>query len=205
MVRKLTDKQKAFVYGYLSCWNATKAAREAGYSEKYLHTNANKILQNTTVQAEIRARLEQYAMGAQEVLVRLAHQARGDIGDFACIQSGSELANHPQSYLVKKFKKKTYQPKNGDPYEEIELEIYDAHAPLVDLGRHHKLFTDKLEITGWKKELLELLQQGSITPKDIEDELGPDIAQEFFEQAGVPFAGFGAAAAESAVTHPDET
>lgn len=195
--KQLTDKQKAFISFYLVTFNATKAARFAGYSEKYLHTNASKILQNTTVQAEIKAQLEKYAMGSRETLARLTHQARGDIGDFANIESSAELANHPQSYIVKKYKRRKYFPKDRDPYEEMELELYDAHASLVDMGRHHKLFTDKIELSSWQRELLDLLTQGAITSEDIENELGSDIAKEFFKSAGVHFAGVGTAQEES--------
>lgn len=169
---KLTDKQQLFVYAYLQCWNATKAARQAGYSEKYLHTNANKILQNTTVQAEIEQQLKKYAMGTREVLARLTHQARGDIGDFAHIESTVDLANHPQSYIVKKFKKrKTYSKDGEEIYEDIELELYDSHAPLVDLGKHYQMFTDKVEIT-WRDTL-----PADIDPSEVIKQFASLLAQ----------------------------
>lgn len=53
----LTPKQQLFVSAYLTCWNATKAARLAGYSEKYLHTNANKILQNPLINDAVNSKL----------------------------------------------------------------------------------------------------------------------------------------------------
>jgi hypothetical protein len=39
---------------------------------------------------------------------------------------------------------------DGTPVTEVdvELELYDAQAALVHIGRHHKLFTDKSELTG---------------------------------------------------------
>jgi hypothetical protein len=33
-------------------------------------------------------------------------------------------------------------------YEEIEFEMYSAHEGLRDLGKHHKLFTDKVDVSG---------------------------------------------------------
>ncbi|MCI5874059.1 MAG: terminase small subunit [Clostridiales bacterium] len=56
MPNKLTIKQKAFADYYIECGNATEAARKAGYSEKYLNTNANKLLQNTTISSYIAER-----------------------------------------------------------------------------------------------------------------------------------------------------
>lgn len=50
---KLTDKQQRFVEEYLIDLNATQAAIRAGYSEHLANTNANKLLQNTTIQKAI--------------------------------------------------------------------------------------------------------------------------------------------------------
>ena len=46
---KLTEKQKRFADYYIETGNATQAAVKAGYSKKYANTNANKLLQNTTI------------------------------------------------------------------------------------------------------------------------------------------------------------
>ena len=57
MDRKLTPKQKAFVDYYIeNGGNATQAAIKAGYSQKYANTNANKLLQNTTISKYIEER-----------------------------------------------------------------------------------------------------------------------------------------------------
>lgn len=54
---KMTAKQQAFCDEYLIDLNATQAAIRAGYSEKYAHTNAAKLLQITTIKNFIAARL----------------------------------------------------------------------------------------------------------------------------------------------------
>ena len=57
MDKKLTPKQKAFVDYYIeNGGNATQAAIKAGYSQKYANTNANKLLQNTTISKYIEDR-----------------------------------------------------------------------------------------------------------------------------------------------------
>lgn len=61
-------------------------------------------------------------------------------------------------------------------------------------------YTDKIKVVSWQDELLDLLREGSITKEDIENELGSDLAQEFFESAGVHYAGLGPLEAESAST-----
>lgn len=53
----MTLKQKAFADYYIETGNAAESARKAGYSEKYINTNAAKILQNTTICEYINSRL----------------------------------------------------------------------------------------------------------------------------------------------------
>ena len=57
MMAKMTAKQQRFCDEYLIDLNATQAAIRAGYSEKYAHTNANKLLQITTIKDFIAARM----------------------------------------------------------------------------------------------------------------------------------------------------
>lgn len=49
----LTPKQRIFIEQYLVDSNATRAYVAAGYSPKLAHTNANKLLLNTTIKTEI--------------------------------------------------------------------------------------------------------------------------------------------------------
>lgn len=82
MAKKLTDKQLAFIEHYLTHWNATKAAIDAGYSEKTARTTGSENLTKPDIQAAIQQRLTELKMGADEVLTRLAKHARADMGDF---------------------------------------------------------------------------------------------------------------------------
>lgn len=53
MDRRLLPKQKAFVEYYAACGNATEAAKQAGYSEKYVRQNAPKLLHNTAIKTAL--------------------------------------------------------------------------------------------------------------------------------------------------------
>lgn len=80
---KLTIKQQKFADEYIiNGGNATQAAIKAGYSEKYANTNANKLLQNTTIQSYIEERVKQASderlMDVTEALVLSAMIARGE-------------------------------------------------------------------------------------------------------------------------------
>lgn len=138
----LNNKQQLFVESYLKCWNASEAARQAGYSTKYLNTNASKLLQNTTIKAAIEARLAEKALVADEVLFRLAAIARGNLGEFANVRQLSDLVDHPLASVVKKVKTTARKAANGSVTVVVELELYDALRALELLGKHHQLFSD---------------------------------------------------------------
>jgi phage terminase small subunit len=53
---KLTNKQQRFIEEYMIDFNATRAYVTAGYSPKLAHTAASKLLQNSTISAEIEER-----------------------------------------------------------------------------------------------------------------------------------------------------
>lgn len=57
MEKQLSAKQMRFCDEYLIDLNATQAAIRAGYKEKYAHTNAAKLLQNTTIKAFLSKRM----------------------------------------------------------------------------------------------------------------------------------------------------
>ncbi len=89
---KLTEKQKRFVDYYIETGNASEAARRAGYSEKYINTNAPKLLQNTTIKAAIDARLKELESkriaSADEVLQFLTSTMRGELEDENIVVEG---------------------------------------------------------------------------------------------------------------------
>jgi hypothetical protein len=73
-------KQRAFVEEYLKCWNATEAARRADYA--YPRQAGSRLLTNVDIQEYVKARVDEIAMGADEVLLGLTEQARADLGTF---------------------------------------------------------------------------------------------------------------------------
>ena len=78
---KMSEKQKRFCDEYLISLNATQAAIKAGYTEKYAHTNANKLLQNTTIKEFIAERMaakeKELIADQDEVLKYLTSVLRG--------------------------------------------------------------------------------------------------------------------------------
>jgi len=99
-------------------------------------------------------------MGPEEVLARLSDQARANQLPFIRITkdgfcyfdfSNPDAKNY--FHLIKKIRTKRQRRLSGggDEPEEwedewVEVELYDAQAALTLLGRHHKLFTDNVDI-----------------------------------------------------------
>jgi len=151
----MNNKQRVFVEEYLKCWNATKAAEIVGYT----HPNKQgpRLLVNVGIAAEIQRRINEKVMSANEVLVRLADIARGDIGLFMDIESMSfdiSLQKAQElgiTHLIKNIKQRTIttSSKNGEDTETNiqEIELYSALDALDKLARCHGLFMERRDIT----------------------------------------------------------
>lgn len=157
MTTELTDKQQAFIVAYLKSFNATKAAKEAGYSEKTAYAIGHNLLKQVEIKAALRARYEQSAMDAHELLHHLAEIARGNIDDVIDDKGNLDLARARElgkSPLIKSVRSKTtlFTDKGGDGSETFESEVgmYDRMKALELIGKHLALFTDKIDqrITG---------------------------------------------------------
>lgn len=85
--KKLNDRQKKFCDEYLIDLNATQAAIRAGYTDKYANTNANKLLQNTTIAEYISKRQkdrEKRTEITQDMVLReIANIAFSNAADYA--------------------------------------------------------------------------------------------------------------------------
>lgn len=136
IVSELTDKEQAFVQHYLTCWNASEAARLAGYSEKSARSIGSENLTKPNIRAAIAARMAEQAMDADEALARLADLARGDIRelltfDDAGVFSGLKLHRDAPLHLIKKLTPTKYG---------TAVELHDSFAALIKVGETHGLF-----------------------------------------------------------------
>ena len=92
-VKTLTKRQQAFVEHYLANgFNATKAAKDAGYSEKTAYSIGSENLRKPEIASHVRARMKALTMSADEALYRLSAMARGDLGGFGAERRGTQGA-----------------------------------------------------------------------------------------------------------------
>lgn len=127
---KLNARQQRFVDEYLIDLNATQAAVRAGYSEKYAHTNANKLLQNTTIKEFIEKRMaekEKDLIASQdEVLKYLTSVLRGESQSTELVVEGTGDGCSEARTVLK-------EPSEKDRLKAAEL-----------LGKRYGLYTDKV-------------------------------------------------------------
>ena len=141
----LTTKQRVFIEEYLKCWNATRAAEAAGYT--WPRRQGYRLLhQQEFVQEAIKERLSEKAMSADEVLMRLADQARGNIGDFIDISPTGRgwelnLANAEEALKLGLIKSLWI-----DSNKNVRLELHDQQKALELLAKYHGLFSDAANI-----------------------------------------------------------
>jgi hypothetical protein len=167
----MTNRQRVFIEEYLRCWNASEAARLAGYRGRS-NTIGQRLLSNVDISAEIEQRLSDLHMGTDEALALLADHARGDMGDFMDVtQAGFSLqlldddGNRKNTRLIKKIKQKTttfIAKKESDEdreIHEIEIELYDAQAAIDKILRVAGKYKDSFDVTSGGKTIEVVIQK----------------------------------------------
>lgn len=153
----LTRKQQKFIDEYFACgMNATEAAKRAGYSEATAYSIGWENLRKPEIKEVIEQRFKDSLMSADEVLARLVEHAKGDIGQLWDETTGQidwEKARATGATgLIKRIKHKTIittdKDGEGTTITEDELELHDPQKALQLIGKHHKLFVERTEVTG---------------------------------------------------------
>lgn len=125
----MNARQQKFCDEYLISGNATQSAIKAGYSEKYVHTNANKLLQNTEVRNYINEHMNKMQSEkiatAEEVLQYLTSVLRGESRSHEIVVDGegAKVMSKP--------------PSEKDRLKSAEL-----------IGKRYGIYTEKLKVDG---------------------------------------------------------
>ena len=129
---KFTVKQQLFIEEYLADFNASAAARRAGYSPKTAFRAGQENMQKPAIQAVIQKAIEERTrrtgIGADYVLTRIKTVAE------RCMQAEPVMIRDDDGKMVK----------SG----EYRFVSSGANKALENLGRHLKLFTDKIDHSG---------------------------------------------------------
>lgn len=170
----LTGKQRAFVLAYLDCLNASEAARRAGYAVRSLRQVASENLTKPDIKEALRLGFERKIMPKEEVIARLSATATASLEDFMTLEAApsgddSKFPNygqpqspegdeapatpHPGHWRLDLAKAKRRgvlgalkKLKWGEHGPEIEL--YSALEALQLLGKYHRAFVERQEVSG---------------------------------------------------------
>lgn len=158
---KLTDRQAAFVQEYLLDLNATQAAIRAGYSENTAsetgYENLRKPQIVVAIQKAFQKRAERTQLTADRILAEIMKLSFinpkslfNEDGDLLSIhEMPDDVACAIAAIDVGEVK--TYRDQDGKPEESHrvkKIKLWDKRGSLELLGKHLKLFTDKVEHSG---------------------------------------------------------
>lgn len=138
----LTPKQEVWLKAYLRTWNATEAARIAGYQRPNKEGPENRV--KPGIAALIQEHIEAI-MPAGEVLTLLADEARGTMEDFIDPDTETldlqKAARNKKLHLIKRFTRR-----DTETGSQVSIELYSAHDARVQMGKHHGLFKEVIDV-----------------------------------------------------------
>ena len=135
----LSDQQRIFVTTYCEVWNATEAARTAGY--KWPGVQGARLLQKAEIRAAVDLILNEHYIGTRHILKRYSELANIRLADFIDEEGRPNIKKiRAKSHLVKKYKANIVSSKDGETVTHIEIELHDSLAALRDIGKQFKMF-----------------------------------------------------------------
>lgn len=170
----LTPKQQAFAREYLVDLNATQAAIRAGYSPKTAGSQAHDLLKKPEIRALVglsnAARIEAVELKAETVLREIGHFAHADLLEAFNEDGTLKHVHEMPEHLRRAIKSIEFEELfDGSGHEKVrigrtvKIALWDKPKGLELEGRHLKLFTDKVEVSG--KLTLAQLVEAAVKPE----------------------------------------
>jgi phage terminase small subunit len=97
---RFTAKQQLFIDNYLIHFNATKAAIQAGYSEKTAYSIGSELLKKPEISSIIETRLKESRMNSDEVMKMMKDIAGSNINDYMKIVQRERVKHIPKSLTL---------------------------------------------------------------------------------------------------------
>ena len=166
---KINNRQRLFIKEYLIDLNATEAAKRAGYSEKTARSQGQRLLTNVDIFSEIQKQIDQRSqtvkIKSEDILKELLILATVDISEAFDGQGKlKNLHEIPESVRRAISSIEIVEEFGGTGKNKVQtgwnkkIKFWDKPKSLELLGKHLKLFTDKLEVSG-KVELAERIKK----------------------------------------------
>jgi len=137
----LTNKQRAFVEHYLgdAQWNATEAARRAGYA--YPNMAGPRLLVKDSIKQHINERLRAMGAATEALMARWLQRIEADISPFVD-ENGlnvEALKEAGYGFLIKGVRKTK---------DATTIELRDPDKAEERLARHLGMFVERRELSG---------------------------------------------------------
>lgn len=151
---QLTDKQERFCQEYLVDLNATQAAIRAGYSAKTAQEQSSRLLSNVMVQR----RIDELKLGREQATGITAERVLKEIAKLAFFDPRKLLNDDGTPKGIHQLDDETAAAvagidivtKGNDDVgfaDIMKVKLADKGQNLERLGRHLKLFVDRVEVT----------------------------------------------------------
>lgn len=138
----VSDLERAFVQNYVICWNATKAAIAAGYSEKTAYSTGHKLTKTPRVKALIDAHLaavkqdyRQTHEAITDFLMRVIYADTTDLLELKSNAAGKSVVEFKESAKLAPGTGMLINSitvgRNG-----IKIDIFSKQQAVEMLGRH---------------------------------------------------------------------
>jgi phage terminase small subunit len=158
--RPLNKRQQLFVVEYLKDYNATGAAKRAGYSNKCATAVATQLLKHPAIKEEVdriqAEQLKDIGMTAREVLLEIVKMARFNIQDYTTLDQDGMLvpdfsqATREQLAAIASVETEVYTEGRGEEartVKRMKFKPWSKEAALKHLLVHYGLAIEKHDLT----------------------------------------------------------
>jgi phage terminase small subunit len=160
----LTPKQQSFINEYLVDLNSTASAIRAGYSPKTAESIGYENLRKPQIAKELQKAMDERAkrtgITADHVLKEIASIADDDISNYLDFRTEKVQVGVEDNKPIYEYKtiadlkdSRTINTKNISEISigkdgQFKFKLYCRDEALVNLGKHLKLFTDNVNLSG---------------------------------------------------------
>ena len=171
-----TAKQRRFIEEYPVDFNATEAAKRAGYSKKTAYSIGSRLLKKVEVQQEIQKAVTRLSNKAdvtvERILKELAKIGFANLGDYFHITPEGEPIidlsdiTEEQSAALQEIVVEDFKDGRGDNSRDVrrvKIKMLDKCPALDKLGKYLGMFIDRVKVEGELK--ITKIQRTIVDPK----------------------------------------